>query len=114
MARGGDELYAEAPEVPANGVQHVHIRLTSIAPTSADFPQFERTAKRLHELLVERGSQAQHLGGMDDQVGVLSDRETVNGRVANGPGRKGLETIGAEQTTTQSDARLAIDADRLR
>ena len=45
VARGGDELDAEAAQIPANGVENVHIRFAAVASAGADLTEFERSAK---------------------------------------------------------------------
>ena len=55
MARRGDKLDAEAPEIPADGAEHVGIGLAGVAAAGADLAQAQRAAEQLAQLGVEGG-----------------------------------------------------------
>ena len=57
MAGRGDELNAEAAEVPANGSEHVGIGLAGVAAAGTDLAEAQRTSEELAQLFVEGGGE---------------------------------------------------------
>ena len=113
MARRGDELNAEAAEVPAHRVEHVDIQFATIATPGTDLPKFERAAKEPHQFLIHRRGQLEFPVRIDDQVLALPDGQAIILRVVYRSFGAGLQTIGAEQTAAKVQQRFGLEGDGL-
>jgi hypothetical protein len=57
MAGRSNELNTETPKVPADGAEHIGVRLAGIATASAHLAQPQRTAKELAELVIQSSAE---------------------------------------------------------
>ena len=103
VARRGDELDAEAAEIPADGAEHVGVGLAGVAAAGADLPQPQRAAEELAQFFVERGGQADlFLARLAEQeVFAAAHGHAMVAGLGDGPGGTGLDARGAEDAAAQ-------------
>jgi len=106
MAGRGDELDAEAAQVPADRIQDVYVGLAGVAAAGAHLAQLERATQKPLYFFIQ-GAREFHprLPFLDDQILSLAHGHAIVPREGDGASRASLDTVRAKEAFAEIEPR---------